>query len=271
MRWRTKAFTLIELLVVISVIAILMAILVPVLGRARDGAKSIVCRAQLRSLHQAMHLYTQDHEGKTFGCGLNHNAGTFYCVLDPYIGQIDEISLCPVAQTRKDGATSNDILGTANQPWVWAAKSLSCPAGKCKLAGCREYGSYTFNGYLYNSAAPRILGGLEAPLPKQAASTSQWFKSWYGIETPALIPFLGDGIWVNTWPEADDTPPFSREYLQKPHATYNAGMLRFCIDRHNRSVNMAFVDGHAESVPLNRLWELKWHSTFEVTSDIAIP
>jgi prepilin-type processing-associated H-X9-DG protein len=139
------------------------------------------------------------------------------------------------------------------------------------LAGCREYGSYTFNGYLYNAAAPRILGGVEAPLPKQASSASQWYKSWYGIETPALIPFLGDGIWVNTWPEADDTPPFSREYLQKPHATYNAGMLRFCIDRHHRSVNMAFVDGHAESVPLNRLWELKWHSTFEVTSDVTIP
>lgn len=271
MRWRTKAFTLIELLVVVGVIALLMGILLPSLGRARGQAQSIVCRAQLRSLHQAMELYTNDHDGRTFGCGLNHNAGTFYCVLNPYVGEIDRLSLCPVSETRKDGATSNDILGTAHQPWVWAAKSLSCPAGKCKLAGYQEYGSYTFNGYLYNAAAPRILGGAEDTVPLRAGDSALWYKSWNAVKAPGRTPFLGDGIWVNAWPQADDTPPFAREYLDTPHASYNTGMLRLCVDRHHGSVNMAFVDGHVETVPLGRLWELKWHSTFATTGGVTMP
>ena len=50
-----------------------------------------------------------------------------------------------------------------------------------------------------------------------------------------------------------------------------AGMLRFCLDRHGRAINMAFVDGHVDAVPLSDLWQLKWHRTFEVTGGITIP
>ncbi len=271
MRRRTGAFTLIEILVVVAIITLLMGVLLPSLGRARGQARSIVCRAQLRSLYQGMELYTNDHQGRVFGCGLNHNAGTFYCVLNSYIGQIDELSLCPVAETRRDGATSNDILGTANQPWVWAAKSLSCPAGKCKVAGCQEYGSYTLNGYLYNAAAPRILGGVEGAVPLRAGDAGLWYKSWNNVKTPGNTPFLGDGIWVNAWPKDDDTPPFAGEYLDTPHESYNTGMLRYCIDRHNRSVNMGFVDGHVDAVRLTELWQLKWHRAFETAGEMNMP
>lgn len=271
MKRRCKAFTLIEVLVVVAIIALLMGILLPSLGRARAQAKSVLCRARLRSLHQAMELYTNDHHGRMFGCGLNHNAGTFYCVLDPYVGEIDRISLCPVAERRTDAATTNDVLGTARQPWLWAAKALSCPAGKCKLAGCQEFGSYTLNGYLYNAAAPRILGGVEGSLPLHAGDPTLWYRSWHDVKTPANTPFLGDGIWVEAWPQADDTPPFAREHLATPHPSYNAGMLRFCLDRHGRAINMAFVDGHVDAVPLRDLWQLKWHRTFEVTAGITIP
>ena len=43
-----SAFTLIELLVMIAVIAVLMAVLLPVLGRVRKQAKSVVCQSNLR-------------------------------------------------------------------------------------------------------------------------------------------------------------------------------------------------------------------------------
>jgi prepilin-type N-terminal cleavage/methylation domain-containing protein len=59
---KRKAFTLIELLVVISIIALLMAILMPALGRARDQAKKITCSANLRSLAQATLSYVNDNK-----------------------------------------------------------------------------------------------------------------------------------------------------------------------------------------------------------------
>jgi prepilin-type N-terminal cleavage/methylation domain-containing protein len=59
---KQKGFTLIELLVVIAVIALLMAILLPALGRAREQAKRTVCFNQLKQLQFAWGMYCDDHK-----------------------------------------------------------------------------------------------------------------------------------------------------------------------------------------------------------------
>jgi len=59
-----KGFTLIELLVVIAIIALLMGILIPVLGRVRKQAWSVICRSNLRSIGLAASLFADDHENK---------------------------------------------------------------------------------------------------------------------------------------------------------------------------------------------------------------
>ena len=56
------AFTLIELLVVISIIALLIAILLPALGAARDAAKTIACASNTRQMMIASAAYRTDHD-----------------------------------------------------------------------------------------------------------------------------------------------------------------------------------------------------------------
>ena len=58
-----RGFTLVELLVVISIIALLIALLLPALGEARTAAKSSVCKSQLRQLAIAMTSYLNDNQG----------------------------------------------------------------------------------------------------------------------------------------------------------------------------------------------------------------
>ena len=59
---RRKGFTLIELLVVISIIAVLMAVMMPALGKAREQAKLVVCKSNVKQQGVAVCLYMQDNQ-----------------------------------------------------------------------------------------------------------------------------------------------------------------------------------------------------------------
>ena len=113
---RKRGFTLIELLVVISVIALLLALLIPALRGARNQARKVMCRSNLRQIGSVFSMYVDDNEGRLpYGCpsalwllrgsppGQNHHQ-------DPHVPDVSQsvrmarAALCPMAA--KPGRTS---------------------------------------------------------------------------------------------------------------------------------------------------------------------
>jgi prepilin-type N-terminal cleavage/methylation domain-containing protein len=74
---KKQTFTLIELLVVIAIIAILMALLAPMLGKARESARRALCLSNLKQQIAASHMYAEDNEGwmPPGACQLERGAG----------------------------------------------------------------------------------------------------------------------------------------------------------------------------------------------------
>src|SRR5947209_5303274 len=98
-------FTLIELLVVIAIIAILAAILLPVLGAAKEKGRQAACISNLRQVATASRLYMDDYNGGLF----HHHEGW---VLDDGT-QVDDL---PTTMAGVAGGGSGN--SQAEKPWV---------------------------------------------------------------------------------------------------------------------------------------------------------
>lgn len=103
-------FTLIELLVVILILAILAALLLPTLARAKGKARQAQCFSNLRQLACVYHLYNEDYK--------NHLPTSAMLGYSSYRLSHDPLSLCAYFQT---------YIATNNRVWL-------CPAGRPLLA-----------------------------------------------------------------------------------------------------------------------------------------
>ncbi|MCC6425575.1 MAG: type II secretion system protein [Phycisphaerales bacterium] len=130
-----SAFTLIELLVVIAIIAILVALALPALGKARRTSQATVCMINNKQMVQVGHFYANDHKGKLWfdyhpvtaknpapeqtWCRLRSSPTADWAYAEPgvvykYIDNSQKITECP-QNKRRGGNGSDNIDSTQNK------------------------------------------------------------------------------------------------------------------------------------------------------------
>jgi len=123
-------FTLIELLVVIAILAILAALLLPALSKAKDRARNIICMNNLKQLNDCLHLYVTDNNDYFVP---NNSIASFYMTTNgPVWASLPGSSWLPDI----DASTEIDPVNIINGLLYQYNKSLPiyhCPADQSTL------------------------------------------------------------------------------------------------------------------------------------------
>ena len=244
-----RAFTLTELLVVIGLIAVLVSLLLPVVGRARSAAQSAACLSNLRQMGIAWTVYTSENRGRLleyqwFNMMQPERAWKGY-----WTGMLEDYKVggkalfCPSAD---EPIPFNQFKGHGNVNYAWTGKYQTNGTVTRFNASTYRESSYGFNKYLTAG------GGF---------GNDQKATKIGAVRSPSEVPVFMDATYLDFQPDnftpLNPAPP-------PPNLRGDAIPLyehwRFLIARHGRGVNAYFVDGSARRVPLEETYMLSWNS-----------
>ncbi len=218
------AFTLIELLVVIAIIAILAALLLPALSKAKSQAQSISCLSNLKQLQAAWQMYLGDNKDVF---PLNH-----YALLGAFSESVPNswVEGCAIL----DRTTAPIERGTLF-PNVTSAKVYRCPTDTSKVMGTNLLATRSYAMSIHLNSRPGINGVGPNPVKKFSQFTNSSANVFVFLDENELC--IEDGVF-GLYPAP------------------NNQWLNFPSDRHNRSANLTFTDGHAEK------WKWRYKKVF---------
>ncbi|MFA9477933.1 type II secretion system protein [Phycisphaerales bacterium AB-hyl4] len=213
-----RGFTLIELLVVISIIALLIAILLPALAASRETARAITCGSNQRQLMLATHMYAGDHKDDLMISMTPDFHSWNYHLIPTYLGwDTGTDAFMPVMECPSDG-----------EVWTGTNPITQPSYGYNQRLGWRGLATFpTIN--LSEVKTPSELVGFADmfhPQEREALPGSEPFA--FGIGPSAPI--------INAW----------------GYGNYS----QFNPFRHTGGLNVTWIDGHVSRLNYDEAWDL---------------